>query len=92
MVGFVFVCMVMLALPAQVLLQYFKCTSYLSNIALAALGGAIVEGIIAYAMGHFFTALSDPIIAFSGAWAAVCIGSIAWLIRRPDKDITKPLH
>ncbi len=74
--------MVVVGIPVQAILQHFKLTDYFSNVGLATVCGALLAW-------YFATSLDDVLLfTLLGTWVAFLTGSIAWLIRRPDKDIT----
>jgi hypothetical protein len=81
-----FVPMLVIGLPVQALLQRAGKTSYVSNTLLATVAGAVVLPAIFMAISlpgnNAFTSENMSM----GALVAFLIGSIAWLIRRPDKD------
>jgi hypothetical protein len=82
---FAFLPMLVIGLPAQALLQRAGKTSYLWNVVPAVVAGAITFPLILLSFGTAgddFTAENMGM----GALAAFLVGSITWLIRRPDKD------
>lgn len=72
--------MVVVGIPVQAILQHFKLTDYYSNVGLSTVCGAL--------LAWYFATSLDDILLFTllGTWVAFLTGSIAWLIRRPDKD------
>jgi hypothetical protein len=84
MLGLVFagVPMLVIGIPAQAVLQKFRLTDYFSNTGLATICGA--------PLAYYLALSTDSLTAFMlvGTWTAFLVGSIAWLIRRPDKDAT----
>lgn len=74
--------MLIVGIPAQAMLQQFKLTDYFSNAGLATVCGAL----LAY---YFAASLNDILdLTLLGTWSAFLTSSVAWLIRRPDRDIT----
>ncbi len=81
-----FLPMVVIGLPVQAVLQRAGKTGYVWNVVPAVIAGAILLPLILVGIG----ALSESSFTLEtfgmGALAAFFVGSIAWLIRRPDKD------
>lgn len=72
--------MLFVGIPAQAILQRFKLTDYFSNVGLATVCGALLAW-------YFAASLNDILdLTLLGTWVAFLTSSIAWLIRRPDRD------
>ena len=69
------------AMPAQALLQKLRLNGYASNVGLCVLAGMAGGYLMA---GSFGMTISQSLLFF--APIAFFTGSIAWLIRRPDKE------
>lgn len=84
--AFAFIPMVVIGLPVQALLQHVGKAGYLWNVIPAVIAGAIFFPLLLIgfgAMGRGGFTLENMSM---GALAAFLVGSIAWLVRRPDKD------
>ena len=72
--------MLFVGIPAQAILQRFKLTDYFSNVGLATVCGDLLAW-------YFAASLNDILdLTLLGTWVAFLTSSIAWLIRRPDRD------
>ncbi|MFT3997995.1 MAG: hypothetical protein QM667_11370 [Asticcacaulis sp.] len=82
---FIFVCtvvpMLIIGLPAQYMLQKEGYTGYLYHALPAAAAGALSSLLL---FNQWASAMTAGLCAAIGFMA----GSVAWLIRRPDKDIS----
>ncbi len=88
--AFAFIPMVAFGLPVQALLQRAGKTSYLWNIAPAVIAGATIFPLMLLGFGAMASGGFTLENMGMGAGAAFIVGSIAWLIRRPDKDAATP--
>jgi hypothetical protein len=73
--------MLFVGLPTQAVLQKLRRTRYIVNVGLCTILGALAV----WAMQTLIPFTSLEALGF-GAGLAFCIASIAWFIRRPDKD------
>ncbi|HVZ29510.1 MAG TPA: hypothetical protein VG839_03895 [Asticcacaulis sp.] len=87
---FAFLPMLVVGLPVQALLQRAGKTAYLWNIIPAVIAGAITFPLILISFGATAGGDFTGENMGMGALAAFLVGSIAWLIRRPDKDAALP--
>lgn len=71
----------LLAIPAQALLQRLRLNGYLPNVGFFILAGLVGGYLMA---GSFNVTILQSFLFFEPI--AFFSGSIAWLIRRPDKD------
>ncbi len=76
--------MLFAGLPTQAVLQKLRGNSYIVNVGLCTILGALPL----WAIQTLIPFTSLEALGF-GAGLAFCIASIAWFIRRPDKDDPK---
>ncbi|MFN3805917.1 hypothetical protein [Asticcacaulis sp.] len=79
--GAILVPIVALGLPVQVILQRYHQTGYALHVMFSAAAGGIISLFIIYNLE----------LQLACAAAGFVAGSVAWFIRRPDKDVPKVL-
>jgi hypothetical protein len=79
--GAILVPFVVLGLPVQAILQKHHQTGYFLHVAFSATAGGIMSLLVIYS-------LEAQLVSAGAGFVA---GSVAWIIRRPDKDVPKVL-
>lgn len=90
----IFIVSIAVAMPLQALLQKMRRTGYVATVLLAAVLGAVsFPTLLGFFMQFDAEPELDPQYGIRGWWPVVgagiglVMGSIAWMIRRPDQDV-----